>query len=141
MEEEMEKKKRNKKKRVLYKELEKESSSIYRTWLCESSTFKSSNTSTLITSLSRTWLQSSRWGHLKVWHPKVPIPPTSITSYELDVQLNPFMLHHSIISTTNLVSTPLVGSNNYSSSSGMVILALSRKNKIGFITGAIKKPS
>ncbi|KAA0035729.1 Retrovirus-related Pol polyprotein from transposon TNT 1-94 [Cucumis melo var. makuwa] len=33
-----------------------------------------------------------------------------ITSSELDAQMNPFTLHHSIIPTTNLVSTPLAGS-------------------------------
>ncbi|XP_031745063.1 uncharacterized protein LOC116405242 [Cucumis sativus] len=64
-----------------------------------------------------------------------------ITSSNLDVQLNPFMLHHSITPTTNLVSTPLAGSNNYSSWSRAMMLALSGKNKVGFITGLIKKPS
>ncbi|KAA0054478.1 UBN2_3 domain-containing protein [Cucumis melo var. makuwa] len=63
-----------------------------------------------------------------------------ITSYALDAQLNPFMLHHSIISTTNLISTPTTGSNNYSSWSRAMMLALFGKNKVGFITGAIKKP-
>ena len=64
-----------------------------------------------------------------------------ITSSDLDAQLNPFMLHHSITPTTNLVSTPLAGSNNYSSWSRAMMLALSGKNKVGFITGLIKKPS
>ncbi|TYK05760.1 UBN2_3 domain-containing protein [Cucumis melo var. makuwa] len=65
----------------------------------------------------------------------------SITSSDIDALLNPFMLHHSIIPTTNLVSTPQIGSNNYSSWSRAMMLALSGKNKVGFITGTIKKPS
>ncbi|XP_031737766.1 nudix hydrolase 20, chloroplastic isoform X2 [Cucumis sativus] len=55
---------------------------------------------------------------------------TPITSSELEAQLNPFVLHHSIIPTTNLVSTPLTGSNNYSSWNRAMMLALSGKNKM-----------
>lgn len=48
--------------------------------------------------------------------------------------------HHSIIPTSNLVSTPLAGSSNYSSWSRAMI-ALCRKNKIDFVPKAIKKPT
>ena len=64
-----------------------------------------------------------------------------ITSSDLDAQLNFFMLHHSITPTTNLISTSLAGSNNFSSWSRAIVLALSGKNKVGFITGLIKKSS
>ncbi|KAA0046893.1 Cysteine-rich RLK (receptor-like protein kinase) 8 [Cucumis melo var. makuwa] len=69
------------------------------------------------------------------------ISSTPITSSKLDAQLNHFILHHSVIPTTNLVSTPRAGSRYYSSWSRAMKLGLSGKNKIGFITRVIEKPS
>ena len=66
---------------------------------------------------------------------------TLITSSKLDAQLNSFVLYYSIILASNLVSTLLTRSNNYSSWNRAMMLFLSGKNKIGFITDAIKKPT
>lgn len=65
----------------------------------------------------------------------------AIESPDLDVQLNPFHLHHSITSTATLVTQQLVGASNYISWSKAMHMALSGKNKLGFINGVIEKPT
>lgn len=65
---------------------------------------------------------------------------SSTDSVDLEVQLNPYMLHHSIAPTTTLVTHQLIGASNYISWSKAMLLALSGKNKLGFINGTIKKP-
>lgn len=62
-----------------------------------------------------------------------------ISSTDYEVQLNPYMLHHSIAPTTTLITQQLVGASNYVSWSKVMLLALSGKNKLGFFNGTIKK--
>lgn len=64
----------------------------------------------------------------------------AVESIDHEVQLNPYMLHHSIAPTTTLVTQQLQGASNYVSWSRAMVLALSGKNKLGFINGSIKKP-
>ncbi|KAJ1390329.1 Gag-polypeptide of LTR copia-type [Sesbania bispinosa] len=52
---------------------------------------------------------------------------------------NPLFLHHSDGPGINLVSQPLTGSN-YNTWSRAMIIALSVKNKLGFVDGSIPQP-
>lgn len=60
-------------------------------------------------------------------------------SSTVDVQLNPFRLHHSYSSSIVLVTQPLLRDRNYGSWIKAMMIVLSRKNKKGFIDGTIKK--
>lgn len=62
-------------------------------------------------------------------------------SSEIDAQLNPYSLHHSYGPTNVLVTHPLTGAENYKSWSRAMLMALSGKNKSGFVDGSIKKPN
>ncbi|KAM2222827.1 hypothetical protein ACFXTI_016930 [Malus domestica] len=53
---------------------------------------------------------------------------------------SPFYIHHSDNPGMYLVSTPLTG-NNYSTWSRSMRIALSAKNKFGFVDGSVKKLS
>ena len=57
----------------------------------------------------------------------------------IDDPLNPYFLHHFDKPGLVLVSQPLTG-ENYSSWSRAMLIALSVKNKLGFIDGFIVKP-
>lgn len=63
-----------------------------------------------------------------------------LDSSAIEAQLNPFLLHHSNTPATILVTNVLNGASNYNSWSKAMLLALSGKNKLGFINGTIKKP-
>jgi hypothetical protein len=51
-----------------------------------------------------------------------------------------FCLHHGDSLGTLLISQPLVG-NNYHTWKGSMSMALSTKNKLGFIDGTLEKPA
>ena len=53
---------------------------------------------------------------------------------------NPYFLHHSDNPSLVLVSQPLIG-ENYASWSRTMLIALSVKNKLGFVDGSIPKPA
>jgi hypothetical protein len=53
---------------------------------------------------------------------------------------SPFYLHHGDSPGTHLVSQPLVG-NNYHTWKRSMSMALSAKNKLGFIDGSLAKPA
>jgi hypothetical protein len=53
--------------------------------------------------------------------------------------INPFFLHHGDSPGAVLVSQPLTG-DNYSSWRRAMIMALTAKNKIGFVNGSLSKP-
>ena len=53
---------------------------------------------------------------------------------------NPFFLHHSDSPGTMIVSTPLNG-DNYNSWKRAMMMALSAKNKLDFVNGALLKPA
>ncbi|KAL5577040.1 hypothetical protein UlMin_018739 [Ulmus minor] len=57
----------------------------------------------------------------------------------IDDTSNPYFLHHSDSPGLVLVSQPLIG-ENYASWSHALLIALSVKNKLGFIDGSIPKP-
>ncbi|KAL5565662.1 hypothetical protein UlMin_028826 [Ulmus minor] len=57
----------------------------------------------------------------------------------IDDTSNPYFLHHSDNPGLVLVSQPLIG-ENYASWSRALLIALSVKNKLGFIDGSIPKP-
>ncbi|KAL5572257.1 hypothetical protein UlMin_021854 [Ulmus minor] len=57
----------------------------------------------------------------------------------IDDTSNPYFLHHSDNPGLVLVSQPLIG-ENYASWSHALLIALSVKNKLGFIDGSIPKP-
>lgn len=65
----------------------------------------------------------------------------TIGSPDLDGQLNPYHLHHSTTSIATLVTQQLVGANNYNSWSKAMHMALSSKNKLGFVNGVLEKPT
>ena len=58
----------------------------------------------------------------------------------IDDSSNPYFLHHSDSLGLVLVSQPLICENNASWSYAMLI-ALSVKNKLGFVDGSIPKPA
>ncbi|KAL5552847.1 hypothetical protein UlMin_040248 [Ulmus minor] len=58
----------------------------------------------------------------------------------IDDSSNPYFLHHSDSPGLVLVSQPLIG-ENYASWSCAMLIALSVKNKLGFIDGLIPKPA
>ncbi|XP_022142771.1 uncharacterized protein LOC111012810 [Momordica charantia] len=58
----------------------------------------------------------------------------------IESQLNPYLIHHSTAPTTILVTQQLLGASNYNSWSRSMIIALSGKNKVGFVDGTIQKP-
>ncbi|KAA0035004.1 putative transposon Ty5-1 protein YCL075W family [Cucumis melo var. makuwa] len=60
---------------------------------------------------------------------------------EIDAQLNPYFIHHSLGPTAAIVTQPLTRAINYTSSSRAMLMAISRQNKVEFITEKIKKPS
>lgn len=66
---------------------------------------------------------------------------THIDPSDVDAELNPFLLHHSFGPTNVLVTQSLTCANNYVSWSRPMLMALSSKNKSGFIDGTIKKPN
>jgi hypothetical protein len=51
---------------------------------------------------------------------------------------NPYYLHHGDSPVTLLVSQPLVG-NNYHTWKRSMVMALSAKNKLGFVDGSLEK--
>lgn len=57
----------------------------------------------------------------------------------IDDPLSPYFLHHSDNPGLSLVSQPLIG-DNYSSCSRSMLIALTVKNKVGFIDGSIMAP-
>ena len=59
--------------------------------------------------------------------------------FAIDNPSNPYFLHHSDSPGLVLVSQPLIG-DNYASWSRAMLIALSVKNKLGFIDGSISKP-
>ncbi|XP_022145891.1 uncharacterized protein LOC111015239 [Momordica charantia] len=69
--------------------------------------------------------------------------PTSSTAgtTTIESQLNPYLIHHSTAPTTMLVTQQLLGASNYNSWCRSMLIALSGKNKVGFIDGTIKKPN
>lgn len=68
------------------------------------------------------------------------LPFSAVSSNDLEAHLSPFLLHHSVNPTTALVTQPLIGASNYGSWSKAILLALSGRNKLGFINGSIKRP-
>ena len=60
------------------------------------------------------------------------------TKSAIDEPSSPYILHHSDGLRLVLVSQPLTG-DNYASWSRAMLIALSVKNKVGFIDGSIKK--
>ncbi|KAL5544288.1 hypothetical protein UlMin_008072 [Ulmus minor] len=58
----------------------------------------------------------------------------------IDDSSNPYFLHHSDNPGLVLVSQPLIG-ENYASWSRAMLIALSVKNKLGFVDGSIPKPA
>ncbi|KAL5570766.1 hypothetical protein UlMin_020363 [Ulmus minor] len=60
-------------------------------------------------------------------------------NFAIDDPSNAYFLHHSDSPGLVLVSQPLIG-DNYASSSRAMLIALSVKNKLGFIDGSISKP-
>ncbi|XP_073287721.1 uncharacterized protein [Primulina huaijiensis] len=58
----------------------------------------------------------------------------------IDDPLSPYFLHHSDNPAISLVSQPLTGDNNASWSRAMII-AMTVKNKLGFLDGSIAKPA
>lgn len=67
-------------------------------------------------------------------------PNPSNESSSIDDQFNPFHVHHSYGPTMVLVNQPLLGASNYGSWSRAMMIALSGKNKEGFVDGTISKP-
>ncbi|XP_030504972.1 uncharacterized protein LOC115719940 [Cannabis sativa] len=59
----------------------------------------------------------------------------------LEDPANPYYLHHGDNPGHTLVSQPLTGQDNYVAWSKAMQLAISVKNKIGFLDGSIPKPS
>ncbi|KAA0035612.1 No apical meristem (NAM) protein [Cucumis melo var. makuwa] len=55
--------------------------------------------------------------------------------------INPYFIHHSLGPTAAIVMQPLTGAINYISWSRAMLMAISGRNKAGFITGKIQKPS
>ncbi|XP_075479322.1 uncharacterized protein LOC142520206 [Primulina tabacum] len=71
------------------------------------------------------------------------MPPSDSSSQSrsvVDDPLTPFFLHHSDNPGISLVSQPLTG-ENYASWSRAMRIALSVKNKLGFIDGSIPQPA
>jgi hypothetical protein len=71
------------------------------------------------------------------------VPPPFSTSFSVDYSLtecSPLSLNNFDNAGILLVCTPLNG-DNYNSWSCFMLMALSAKNKIGFIDGTLKKPS
>ena len=60
-------------------------------------------------------------------------------SHSIDKSSSPYFLYHSDGPGLVLVSQSLIG-DNYASWSRAMLIALSVKNKLGFIDGSIKKP-
>ncbi|XP_075524276.1 uncharacterized protein LOC142556677 [Primulina tabacum] len=58
----------------------------------------------------------------------------------IDDLLSPYFLHHSDNPAISLVSQPLTG-DNYASWSRATIIAMTVKNKLGFLDGSIAKPA
>lgn len=77
-----------------------------------------------------------------------PLPPATQANglnsreltFNLDAQSNPYFLHANENPTLVLVSTPMDGSNYHPRARDMT-MALSCKNKLAFINGAITKPA
>jgi hypothetical protein len=70
-----------------------------------------------------------------------PMDTTPPNSAPLAVEFSsPFYLHHGNSPRTLLVSQPLVG-NNYHTWKRSMLMALSAKNKLGFIDGSLEKPA
>lgn len=63
----------------------------------------------------------------------------SMSNSTIEDGSSPYFLHHSDNPGLVLVSQPLIG-ENYASWSRAIYIALSMKNKIGFIIGSILKP-
>ena len=57
----------------------------------------------------------------------------------IDDLSSPYYLHHTDSTGLSLISQPLIG-DNYASWSRAMMIALSVKNKLGFIDGSIMKP-
>jgi hypothetical protein len=64
--------------------------------------------------------------------------PSSLASSGTDFS-NPYYLHHGDSPGSLLVSQPLAG-NNYHTWKRSMSMALSAKNKLGFIDGSLPKP-
>ncbi|XP_062088784.1 uncharacterized protein LOC133795348 [Humulus lupulus] len=70
-----------------------------------------------------------------------PSIPLTMIKNPLEDPSNPYFLHHGDNPGNTLVSQPLTGQDNYTSWSRAMLLAISVKNKIGFLDGSISKPS
>lgn len=69
------------------------------------------------------------------------IVPSVCDTSTVSSQLDPYVLHHCFGPATVLVTQQLTGANNYNSWSRAMLIALSAKNKIGFVDGMIMKPN
>lgn len=65
---------------------------------------------------------------------------SSVSNSATDDRSNQYFLHHSGNPGLILVSQPLIVVDNYGSWSRSMMIALSVKNKLGFINGAISRP-
>ncbi|KAL5563154.1 hypothetical protein UlMin_032901 [Ulmus minor] len=72
--------------------------------------------------------------------PKSGKSNTTSGNSAIDDSSNPYFLHHSDNPGLVLVSQPLIG-ENYASWSRAMLIALSVKNKLGFVDGSIPKPA
>ena len=70
-----------------------------------------------------------------------PSLSTAAIKNPLEDPANPYFLHHGDNPGNTLVSQLLTGQDNYVSWSRAMQLAVSVKNKIGFLDGSIPKPS
>lgn len=64
---------------------------------------------------------------------------SSVNVSPIDDRMSPYYIHHSDNPGFILVSQPLIG-ENYPSWSRSMLIALSVKNKAGFVDGAILEP-
>ena len=75
--------------------------------------------------------------------PEIQAPHASQPSFSqnhaIDESLNPYLLHHSDHPGMQIVSQVLT-SDNYNSWSRSIKIALSSKNKFGFVDGSLPKP-
>jgi hypothetical protein len=69
----------------------------------------------------------------------LPFAPTDTSEYLGDVPTNKYYLHHGDSPGAILVSQSLLG-DNYHTWSRSMVMALTAKNKIGFVNGVIEQP-
>ncbi|XP_073020945.1 uncharacterized protein [Primulina eburnea] len=73
-------------------------------------------------------------------HTNAPASPWHTGQSAIDDPMSPYFLHHADNPGLTLVSQALTG-DNYTSCNRAMRIALSVKNKLGFIDGSIEKPS